>query len=134
MLASTIEFANMPRIARPDLIHKAICAGVLRLGQMEWKESAAQNMRNDPRMKGFTTRGVQEELHRFAVANGSGCVEARPETDQYWLDIHPDDPWWYQVVIEADEFPEGLFIKLRLVDPDDEQDPWAQIVSCHPSF
>jgi len=119
----------MARAARPDLV-KAICAGTM--GQIEWLPKALEIMLQDRRMKGFTERGVRLALREFVLAHGSGCIHAQAETDAEWLDLHPDDPWWYKVVVEVDEFPQGLFVKLRLVDPDDVQDPWVAVIGCHP--
>jgi hypothetical protein len=120
----------MVRSARPDLVYKAICAGTL--GQVEWKPEAAENMRCNPRMKRFTPQGIRVLLREFVLEKGCDCIIPRPESDEYWLEMHPDDPWWYKVVIEeVEEFPQGLFVKMKLVDPDDELDPWVQIVDSH---
>jgi hypothetical protein len=122
----------MARVARPDLVHLAICSGIM--GQIEWKPAAADNLREDRRMDGFTTIGVRDLLRQWVLKNGAACINAKQETDPDWLARYPDDPWWYSVVIEVDEFPKGLFVKVKLVDPDDESDPWVTIVSCHPSL
>jgi hypothetical protein len=88
-------------------------------------------MQRDPRMEGFTTLGVKAELRAFVKANGPSCIVHRREDDDYWKEKHPEDPWWYKVVIESSGLPEGVFVKLRLVDPDEEHDPWVTIVGCH---
>jgi hypothetical protein len=118
--------------ARPDLVHKAICAGAL--GQIEWLPKAVELIRQHPRMrgKGFTPNGIKADVRAHVLANGIGCIQAQKETDAFWLEQHPDDPWWYKVVIEVDEFPQGLFVKLRLVDAEESQDPWVTIIGCHP--
>ncbi len=116
----------MGRTARPDLIYKAICAG-----HIQWKESAVRNMLQSERTKRFTSIGVNRWLRGYALATGSGCVCARPETRDYWLEVNPDDPWWYKVNIEFEERPARLFVEMKLVDPDDEDYPWAEVVNCH---
>jgi hypothetical protein len=115
----------MVRSARPDLIFKAIC-----MGNVQWKESAVRNMLQDPKTKNFTANGVKGLLCKYASGKGDGCVKAREEKDEYWLEVQPDDPWWYKVNIELTGRPDRLFVKMKLVD-DDEQNPWAEIVGCH---
>src|SRR6266403_1126767 len=119
----------MHRPARLDLVHKAICAGYR--GQIEWKPACLERFRDDPKMQSFTEIGVKELLCEF-VRNG-GTLEIRPEKDPYWLEVHPDDPWWYFAAIPVPEFRDGLFVKVKLIlwDNDDEDDPWVQIVSIH---
>ena len=112
--------------ARPDLIHRAICSG-----NIHWKDSAARNMLREEKTKNFTLNGVKGWLCEFVRNKNSGCVKARPETDEYWLELNPDDPWWYAVNIELNDRPARLFVKMKLVDPDDEDDPWAEIVGAH---
>ena len=115
---------------RPDLVYKAICAGIL--GQVSWDHKAEEIMQCNPKMRGFTTKGIKLLLREFVLKKGCGCIVHRPEDSEYWLKVHPDDPWWYKVVIEeVDEFPKGLFVKMRLDDPNEELDPWVQIIGCH---
>jgi hypothetical protein len=110
-------------------VWKAICAGYR--GQIEWKLSCLERFRDDPAMKSFTEKGVKELLWNF-VLNGGGEIQARPETAELWLEEHPDDPWWYFVVIPVAEFPNGLFVKVKLLwDDGDGEDAWVQIVSIH---
>jgi hypothetical protein len=104
------------------------------LGQVEWLPRAAEIMRSDPRMEDFTPQRVRADLRAFVHAQGISCIVPRPEDDEYWKGIHPDDPWWYRVLINVPEFQQGLFVKLRLVDPDDDQDPWVSIMGCHPGL
>jgi hypothetical protein len=113
-------------IPRPDLVYKAICAR-----RIVWKDSAARNMQQDRRTKGFTRSGVAEWLHTYALYSGPKCVKERAETREYWLEVNPDDPWWYKVNIEFEDYPARLFVELKLSDPDDEQDPCVEIVNCH---
>ena len=116
----------MVRAARPDLIYKAICSG-----NIQWNISAAENMLRDERTKNFAPTVVKGWLCNFVLSKGSDCVKVRPETDDYWLEVNPDDPWWYKVNIEFSDRPTRLFVKMKLVDPDEEANPGAEIVSVH---
>jgi hypothetical protein len=119
----------MARGARSDLVVKAICAGVL--GQIDWKAAAADSLRAEERTSHLTPMGIRADLRQEVLRLGATAVQARAETDPYWLEIHPEDPWWYKVVLITKEFPQGLMVKMKLVDPEDEDDPFVQIVSCH---
>ena len=118
--------------SRPDLVHRAICAGTM--GQIEWKQSAEERVRKDPRMKRFTPHGIRLYLHEW-VLDHRGTIETREETDADWRAEYPDDPWWYFSIIllkeVVEELPDGVFVKMKLLDPEDDTDPWVQIISCH---
>ena len=120
----------MARSARLDLVHKAICAGYR--GQIEWKDSCLERFRDDPAMQSFTEKGIKEELWDFVRNQGGRCKE-RNETAAEWLEENPDDPWWYFAILPAPIFRKGLFVKLKLLweDGDDEADAFVQIVSIH---
>lgn len=120
----------MARIARLDLVHKAICAGYR--GQIEWKSSCLERFLDDPEMKGFTQKGIQELLWN-QVRNQGQQLKAQKETDPDWLQEHSDDPWWYYAVLPVPIFPKGLFLKVKLLweDGDSEDDAFVQIVNYH---
>src|SRR5947209_7412592 len=109
----------MPCGARLDLVHKAICAGYR--GQIEWQPACLERFLCDPSMQCFTDKGVRNLLWNF-VRNQGGKVEQRQEKRSNWLD--PEDPWWYFVVVPVPQFRDGLFIELKLLweDGDDEDD------------
>src|SRR5262245_6947754 len=109
--------------ARLDLVHRAICAGYR--GQIEWKDRCLQRFRDDAEMKSFTERGIKDALCDFVRQGGQ--LQARPETDQDWLAEHPDNPWWYFAVLPVDEFPHGLFVKVKLLweEGDSEDDAFV---------
>jgi hypothetical protein len=116
----------MSRVARLDLVHKAICAGIW--GHIEWKYAAADLVRDNPEMNGLTPEGIQPLLRQF-VLNG-GCLSTRNETRREILDEDPDDLFWYRAVITVTGFPKPLFVEVKLID-DDEINPWVRIVSSH---
>jgi hypothetical protein len=122
----------MARAATPNLVHKAICNG--HYGQIEWTDKAQEVMLADRRMQGFRPNGVRDLLRQWVIQHGSNCLRATQETDPDWLAEYPDDPWWYSVVIDVKGFYDGLFVKVKLIDPDDTSDPWVVIISCHPEI
>ena len=88
----------------------------------------------DRRMQSFRPQGVRLLLNDWVVQKGLGCIRSTLEKDKHWLAEYPDDPWWYYVIIDVDDFPDGLFVKVKLIDPDDTLDPWVVIISCHPEI
>lgn len=120
----------MSQISRLDLVLKAICAGFQ--GQIEWQPSCLERFLGDPEMRGFTDKGIRKALCDF-VRNQGGTLECRRETDPDWLREHEDDPWWYFAIIPVPEFRDGLFVKVKLLwkEGDDEHDAFVQILSIH---
>ncbi len=119
----------MSRNVRLDLVHEAIRAGYH--GQIEWKAACLVRFLDDPEMMCFTEKGLKQSLWDFVLKGGR--LQARRETDQDWLREHPEDPWWYFAIITVPEFNHGLFVKVKLLweDGDDEDDAFVQIVSIH---
>jgi hypothetical protein len=111
-----------------ELVHKAICSSVLGLGHIEWTESAARLLRDDPDLKSLTPEIISALLHQF-VMNGNS-LDVRRETRTEYLQDDPDDLFWYRAIIEVPGLPRGLFIEVKLVD-DDPSEPWVQIVNAH---
>src|SRR5438105_3996848 len=112
--------------SRLELVHAAIRAGIY--GQIEWKSSAYELVRKDPKMTDFPPARVRALLRDF-VLQGNRLTE-RTEQRAEKLQDDPDDPCWYRAIIPVPEFPKGLFVEVRILD-DDPQDPWVQIVSAH---
>jgi hypothetical protein len=112
--------------ARLDLVHKAICSGIL--GHIQWQDSAARRVRNDPDLEGFTPEGIRAELRQFVLDGHS--LDVRQETRAEYLEENPDDPCWYRAIIPVSGLPKGLFVEVKLVD-DDSEEPWVEIVSAH---
>ena len=120
----------MPENPRPDLIEMAILARPR--AQIGWNGKAFKVMRGDSDLKNFTAIAV-EQLLRDHVCNSGGKCKPRRETDQDWLDKCPNDPWWYFVVVPVPEFPKGLFVKMKLLweDGDQDHEAYVEIVSVH---
>jgi hypothetical protein len=109
-----------------DLVHKAIAAGIF--GHIQWKDSAARLVRDDPELGNFTPEGIRARLRKF-VQEGN-CLTARRETRAEYLEENPEDPFWYRAVLPVADFPKGLFVEVKLID-DDAEEPWVEIVSAH---
>lgn len=114
----------MPADHQLDLVHRAIAAGIF--GNIEWKESAAQLVRNSPEMNGLMPDAIRARLRDFVV-NG-GQLDVRAETRPEYFD--PDDPFWYRALIPIEDYPRPLFIEVRILD-DDADEPFVKIVSAH---
>src|SRR5262249_8602389 len=117
----------MPGPPRLDLVHKAIRAGTL--GNIEWEPSALQRMLEDPTMEGVTAFGVRLLLREF-VSQGS-CLDVRDQKSEQHLEERPEHPYWYRAIIPVPQFPKGLFVETILIDPEEEEEPFVQIVSAH---
>ena len=113
--------------ARLDLVHKAVCSGVF--GHIQWKNSAARLMRDDPRMTGLTPEGIRHLLRQFV--QGGNALTVREETRTEYLEEDSDNPYWYRALFPVPGLAHGLFVEVKLVE-DDEKEPWVEIVSVHP--
>jgi hypothetical protein len=82
-------------------------------------------------MQGFLPEGIERLLRAYVQTRGAGAIYHQQEPPER-IEENPDDPWWYGVVVPESTFPRGIFVKLKLVDPDEDY-PCAEIVSCHPS-
>src|SRR5262245_49402091 len=98
--------------ARLDLVHRAISSGVF--GHIQWKDSAARLVRDDPEMEGMTPEGIRSLLRQF-VLDGN-VLTVRHEMREEYLKECPDDPYWYRAIIPSRDLPRGLFLEVRLVD------------------
>jgi hypothetical protein len=112
--------------ARLDLVHLAICSGIL--GHIQWKLAAAQLVRGDPLLDMLPPERIRALLRQFVL--GGNSLEVRPETREEYLEADPDHPYWYRAIIPVAGFPQGIFVEVRLVD-DDPNEPWVEIVSAH---
>ncbi len=116
----------MPNQARPDLVQKAICAGVF-TGDVLFADNAYRCLEDDPGMRGFTPVGIKQLLRDF-ICNHGGAIDPRNQGFEHWLD--KENPYYYRVVIPVPEFPKGLFVEIIITDYD-PNDPFVSIVSVH---
>lgn len=107
-----------------DLVHRAIRAGVM--GNIEWKDSASILIKDDPKMIALTAHGIRRSLREFVI--GGGCLEVRREARAEYLDS--DDPFWYRARVPLEDYPQPLFIEVKLIE-DDPDEPFVLIVSSH---
>ncbi|GEM_PF-3478998 len=110
-----------------DLVHLAIRSGVF--GHIDWKDSAAQLLRDDVDLLGIVTPDDVRALLRQFVLDGN-TLEVRDEIRNEYLEENPNDLFWYRAIIPVQGVRGGLFIEVRLVD-DDPKEPWIEIVSAH---
>jgi hypothetical protein len=116
----------MPPAHQLHLVQLAIRSGIF--GFIQWKDSAALLVQNDPAMAGLTPSGIRALLRQF-VEDGN-TLDVRLETRVEYLQDNPEDPYWYRAIIPVPDFPNGLFIEVRLIDAD-PIGPWVEIVSAH---
>lgn len=110
------------------LVCKAIASGVT--GCFEWESDVLQNrVRAEPEFDGLQPH----ELKRFAVeyVRSGGLITQRKEADEEWLNQREFD-YWYSLCFEVDGLAYPVFMKIVLVD-DEEEYPEARIVGIHPS-
>ena len=101
--------------ANLDLVHKTICSGIL--GHIQWKDSAAQRVRNDEELCGLSPEGIRALLRDFVLTNG-GSLELRLETRAEYAE---ESPFWYRAIIDVPGLPRGLFLEVILVDDDSDE-------------
>src|ERR1700681_2132057 len=92
-----------------DLVHKAICSGVL--GHIQWKDSAARLVRDDPDLQALTPEGIRALLREFVLDRKA--LQVRKEKRSEYLRDNPDDPFWYRAIIDVPGFPRGLFVEVK---------------------
>lgn len=116
----------MPPAHQLHLVHLAIRSGIF--GFIQWKDSAARLVQNDPALSGLTTSGIRALLRQFVLDGNvlDVCLETRAE----YLEDNPEDPYWYRAIVPVPDFPNGLFLEIRLIDADPTE-PWVEIVSAH---
>jgi len=112
--------------ARIDLVHLAIRSGIM--GHIQWKLAAAELVRGDPLLAMLPPERIRALLRQFVVDGNS--LDVRAETRDEYLREDPDNPYWYRAVIPIAEFPQGIFVEVRLIDAN-PQEPWVEIVSAH---
>jgi hypothetical protein len=69
---------------------------------------------------------------REYICKKNGQIETREEKDLVYLEQHPRDPWLYYVII-PEEFPKGIFVKLRLDwdEGDKDDEAFAIVANLH---
>ena len=96
---------------------------------VEWhNDKTAHRIRKDPELKGLTPEAIKTEVRNFVRAGGkiSQVIEKRAEYVDEW-------EFYYKAIIldEDPNFPHGIFVEMRLADPDPEM-PMIWLVNAHP--
>jgi hypothetical protein len=105
-----------------ELVRRAILSSTT--GDCRWKESLAERIRSDRYMMGLTPEAITAHLREY-VRHG-GQIDRRVDREP---EEHSQD-YWYRVIVPVEEFTNGLFVKIVLVD-DDVEMPAVRIVSVH---
>jgi hypothetical protein len=98
------------------------------VGNIMFQDKAARTVRDDPAMKNFTPNGIRRLLHEFVKVH-KHLLDEHENTEQY----REEHPFWYRAVVPVPDFPHGLFVKVLLVD-EDEDEPFVENVSAHPQL
>jgi hypothetical protein len=108
-----------------DLVKKAIQMGGTVTGCFEWHESSLRRLQRDPDLLGFTPAAIRRLAIEFLASGGTieQITERRPEYSDY--------EFYYKAVVEVPEFPGGLFVEMRLLDPNVDC-PAVLLVNAHP--
>lgn len=107
-----------------DLVKKAILLGRIITGCCEWHERGLKRVQTDAELAGLTPTAIRELAIEFVLGGGiiGQVKEKRPEYDEY--------EFYYKVVVPVPEFSPGLFVEMRLVDPDTDC-PTVLLVNAH---
>jgi hypothetical protein len=107
-----------------EIVRTAIMMGRTVTGCCEWEDKAYERLDEDASRGGLTPDAVRLLLITFVVAGGTihQVKEQRPEYNDY--------EYYYKVVIPVVEYPHGLFVELRLHDPDIDC-PTVYLVNAH---
>lgn len=111
--------------ARLALVYLALTCGLSNC--VEWRDDeVARQARSDPRLQGFTARGLKELLIDW-VKNQHGTVEPRQEMREEFQSLRPV---WYRVRVPVPGIVPSVFFELGLEDEDPDC-PEVVILSCH---
>lgn len=107
-----------------DLVRKAIVEAQTVTGCCEWDDRAHPRVQADTELAGLTPKAIRKLMIEFVVAGGiiQQVNEQRPE--------YNDFDFYYKVIVPAAEFPHGLFVEMRLIDPDVDC-PTVLLVNAH---
>jgi hypothetical protein len=107
------------------LVHQALLLGRAVTGCCEWHDRAFRQVQTDPELLAFTPLAIRQLTIEFVVTGGiiEQVEEKRPEYNEY--------DFYYMVILSLPEFPHGLFVEMRLVDPDIDC-PTVLLVNAHP--
>lgn len=105
------------------LVMKAVLEGRTVTGCCEWDDLAYRRVLADAEL-GLPPHLIRKALIEFVLASGiiQQVKEQRPE--------YNDFDFYYKAVVPTEGFPNGLFIEMRLTDPDVDC-PTVLLVNAH---
>jgi len=108
-----------------EMVQKAIQMGRTVTGCCEWHEDALLRVLHDQDLRAHSPQKIRQLMFDFVLKGGTikQIVEKRPEYCEF--------DFYYKVIVPAPGFPNGLFIELRLYDPDADC-PTVLLVNAHP--
>ena len=116
----------MPNLHELALVVKALQDGLTNC--VYWDRKSANRVRNNRDLRDLTPASIRRELVRL-VRNGQVSVKQVDETRPEW---QPHYKYYYKSILPHEEFTNGLFVEMRLVDPDEHEFPEVELVNAHP--
>ena len=98
-------------------------------GCVEWAESGANRVREDPDLRGLTPEFPKREVIAYIRSQEDSKVvqvkeEREPYRDRY--------RFYYKVILPMADFRHGIFIEMILTSDDDPDYPEVTLVNAHP--
>lgn len=108
-----------------ELVRKAILLGQTVTGCFEWYDGAVRRVERDPDLRELSADEIRLLVIEFVLAGGiiRQAKERRPEYGDY--------EFYYKAILPVPDFPQELFVEMRVVDPEPEC-PTVLIVNAHP--
>ena len=108
-----------------ELVKKAILLGRTVTGCFEWHDAVIRRLEKDPELLATKPAAIRQLAIEYAIVGGiiSQVKEQRPEYSDY--------DYYYKMIVPAAEFPQGLFVEMRLDDADIDC-PTVLLVTAHP--
>jgi hypothetical protein len=114
-----------------DLVYKAFSLAIgsnggYVNGYVEWCDDRATRIARSrlADLGGLTPEGIRIEAIEFVRVGGT--IEQMPERRPEWSDF----AYYYKIILPFDFVPRGVFVEMRLDDPD-RNDPVVHLVSAH---
>jgi hypothetical protein len=108
-----------------ELVKKAIVMGKTVTGCFEWHDRVLQRIERDSALSDVKPSVIRRLVIAHVTAGGiiTQVNEQRPE--------YGDFDFYYKVVLAVPQFPTGLFVEMRMYDPDIDC-PTVFLVNAHP--
>jgi hypothetical protein len=111
---------------KTDLVKKALCSTLSNC--CEWESVKVQRLViNNPGNRGLQLPEIKKLAQGWA--RNDGKINCTKETDKDWIE---KTDFYYWIRVPVDDIPNGLFIKMLLINEDLEY-PVVALVGAHPS-